>query len=198
MTSADELLDLPLEEKALSALSAGLRLPRARDATDESLTRLLEPLLDEAVRRELRIHRALEGGERERAAVLITGSSRRGRLLSALRDAVEGERYSEAAELSLKLSTETARRMDVTQVSSNNIKLIMIKLSTETARRMDVTQVSSLRSRHSFSAMPLRTPPTCIQEGADDTYLDRTCIRTCMHTGGRLRHIPRPGHTYVR
>ena len=42
---------MPLEALALSALSAGLRLPRAREATEEAVLVLLEPLLDEAVRR---------------------------------------------------------------------------------------------------------------------------------------------------
>ena len=60
LRSASEVLDMSVEEKALSALATGLRLPRARAATDEALLALLEPLLDEAVRRELRVWRALE------------------------------------------------------------------------------------------------------------------------------------------
>ena len=121
----------------------------------------------------------------------------------------------------IKLSTETARRMDVTQVSSNNIKLIMIKLSTETARRMDVTQVSSLRSRHSGLVTPSRpclsapllhvyrrAPTThtstghayvhaCIQEGADDTYLDRD-MHTYMHAYRRAPTTHTSTGTYIR
>ena len=63
LRSASEVLEMSLEEKALSALAAGLRLPRARAATDEALLALLEPLLDEAVRRELQVRRALEAGD---------------------------------------------------------------------------------------------------------------------------------------
>ena len=91
--SAEEVLEAPLEDKALSALVAGLRLPSAEsvsaagggavapgsrggadaaaaaaeDAADAMLTALLEPLLDDTVRRELRARRALAQGEPPRA-----------------------------------------------------------------------------------------------------------------------------------
>eukprot|EP00966_Prymnesium_polylepis_P065970 1530700-Prymnesium_polylepis.1 len=56
--SADEVLAAPTEQKLLSALEAGLPLPeRAQDVTDESAARRLEPLLDEGVRRDLRVRR---------------------------------------------------------------------------------------------------------------------------------------------
>ena len=43
ITSADELINLDLTDKALSAMRAGMRLPRAREATDEKLTRCYSP-----------------------------------------------------------------------------------------------------------------------------------------------------------
>ena len=81
----------------------------------QALTQLLEPLLDEDVRRRLAMRRALEEGDVGAAAALEAGSSRRGQLLAALRRAVDEERYGEAAELSLELRVETSRRADVTQ-----------------------------------------------------------------------------------
>ena len=115
LRSASEVLEMTVEEKALSALAAGLRLPRARAATDEALIALLEPLLDETVRRELRVRRALEAGDLGAAAALEAGASRRGELLAEMRAAVEAERFGEAAELASQLRVETARRGDVTQ-----------------------------------------------------------------------------------
>ena len=112
--SSDELFGLSIEEKALSAMAAGLNLPRARDATDDGLLDLLDPLLDESVRTELRVRRALEAGEADLAAALETGASRRYQLTAALRDAVSGERYGEAARLAEELRVETSRRLDVT------------------------------------------------------------------------------------
>ena len=50
--------------QALSALAAGLSLPRARAATDEALQELLEPLLDEDIRRQLRARRPPTSGPR--------------------------------------------------------------------------------------------------------------------------------------
>ena len=80
-TSADELLAAPPEDKAISALVAGLRLPRVErlrssisaagepnEQVDAILTALLEPLCDESVRRELRARRALAQGEAPRAS----------------------------------------------------------------------------------------------------------------------------------
>ena len=61
--SLDEFDNLPLEDRALAALAGGLRLPRVA-STEETMSSelgiLLEPLLDETVRRQLRIRRALE------------------------------------------------------------------------------------------------------------------------------------------
>lgn len=52
------------EDKALSALAAGLWLPRPTESvTDASLTAAIEPLLDDNVRRELRTRRVLEAGK---------------------------------------------------------------------------------------------------------------------------------------
>ena len=113
--SLDELMEMPLEDKALSALAAGLRLPRARDATDERLVEMLEPLLDEMVRRKLRVQRALDAGEDGEAAALEAGTSRRGVLLAKLQEAVADEKFGEAAELAMQLRVETSRRIDVTQ-----------------------------------------------------------------------------------
>lgn len=115
ITSTDELYGLSLEEKALSALSGGLQLPRARDASDELLIDLLSPLLDETVRRELRLRRALESGDDAEAAALSASTSKRGTILAALRRAVAQERYGEAAQLANELRVETNRRADVTQ-----------------------------------------------------------------------------------
>ena len=113
--SAEELESMTLEEKAMSALAAGLRLPRARDASDGVLTELLEPLLDEDVRRQIRVRRAVAAGDDAEAAALEAATSRRGQLLAALRVAVAEERFGEAAELSSELRVESSRRMDVTQ-----------------------------------------------------------------------------------
>jgi hypothetical protein len=109
-----ELESLTLEERALSALRAGLRLPRPRDATSVTITALLEPLLDEDVRRQVRLRRALDMGDVGTAAALDASTSTRGRLLASLRLAVEEERYGEASELAIEISIETSRRMDVT------------------------------------------------------------------------------------
>ena len=111
----DDLIAMPLEEKALSVLSAGLRLPRARDASDATLTALLEPFLDEDVRRQLRMRQALKEGDWDVATALEAATSTRGRLLSQLRRAVAEEHFAEAAELASQLRVETNRRMDVTQ-----------------------------------------------------------------------------------
>lgn len=115
IASADELLSLSREERALSALRAGVRLPRAREATDGALLDLLAPLLDEKVRRELAIRQALEAGDETLAASLDAATSRRGQLAAALRRAVQEERFGEAARLSNELRVETSRRMDVTR-----------------------------------------------------------------------------------
>jgi len=48
--SLDELDAMPLEALALSALSAGLRLPRAREATEEAVLVLLEGDFDRGER----------------------------------------------------------------------------------------------------------------------------------------------------
>ena len=112
--STNELLGLSLRDKALSALGAGLRLPRAREATDERLTELLEPFLDETVRRELAVRRALEQGDEAEAARLEAGASKRSELRRALAEAVAEERFGRAAELAMELQVETSRRMDVT------------------------------------------------------------------------------------
>ena len=109
-----ELESLTLEERALSALRAGLRLPRPRDATAVTITALLEPLLDEDVRRQVRLRRALEMGDVGTAAALDASTSTRGRLMASLRLALEGERYREASEIAIEISIETSRRMDVT------------------------------------------------------------------------------------
>lgn len=113
--SLDELDAMPLEALALSALSAGLRLPRAREATEEAVLVLLEPLLDEAVRRPLQMRRALVEGDFAQATALEASTSKRGKLLAELRRAVDEERFGAAAGLSAELSVETNRRMDVTQ-----------------------------------------------------------------------------------
>lgn len=49
ISSVEELSAMSRESKARSGLAAGLRLPRARAATDEALNELLAPLLDEEV-----------------------------------------------------------------------------------------------------------------------------------------------------
>ena len=113
--TTDQLFGLSLREKALSALGAGLRLPRARDASDAGLVDLIAPFLDESVRRELAIRQALEAGDVGTAAALDAGTSKRGTLRRRLREAVDDERYAEAAKLALELQVETSRRMDVTQ-----------------------------------------------------------------------------------
>jgi hypothetical protein len=128
ITSADQLLGMGLQQKALSAVGAGLRLPRARDASDAALIALLEPLLDEAVRRELRIRRALESGDTAAAAALEAGTSRRGQLLAELRAAVADERYGEAAQLATQLRVESERRMDVTQDEGAYDRYVMMPL----------------------------------------------------------------------
>jgi hypothetical protein len=115
ITSVDELVKMSREDRARSALAAGMRLPRARDASEESLTDLLLPLLDEDVRRQVRVRRALDAGDLETAAFLDSAVTRRGRLLAALRDAVESECYAEAADLAAELRIETERRQDFTQ-----------------------------------------------------------------------------------
>ena len=104
-----------LLSQALSALGAGLRLPRAREATDEALIALLEPLLDETVRNQLRIARAVEVEDYRTAAALQSGASKRGKILQQLQAAVRAERYSEAARLAAEMQVESARRQDVTQ-----------------------------------------------------------------------------------
>ena len=109
-----ELESLTLEERALSALRAGLRLPRPRDATAVTITALLEPLLDEDVRRQVRLRRALEMGDVGTAAALDASTSTRGRLMASLRLALEEEKYREASEIAIEISIETSRRMDVT------------------------------------------------------------------------------------
>ena len=113
--SMDELDLLSVEEKALSALAAGLRLPRAREATDAKLVELLEPLLDETVRNALQVRRALAAGEFAEAATLRDAATTRSAMLDELRLAVAEERFGEAARLATALRTETARRADVTQ-----------------------------------------------------------------------------------
>ena len=113
--TAEEVASLSREEQARSLLAAGVRLPRAREATEEVLRGLMEPLLDEDVRRQLRLRRALEEEDLATAAELEAGASRRGQLLGQLRQAVSAERYGEAAELALELRVETERRADVTQ-----------------------------------------------------------------------------------
>ena len=115
ITSADELINLDLTDKALSAMRAGMRLPRAREATDEKLTEMLQPFLDENVRRELMMRQALESGDLGAYQALESQTSKRGRLLKELRRAVEEEKYYKAAELSKELRVETNRRQDVTQ-----------------------------------------------------------------------------------
>ncbi len=114
ISSLEELRALSLEAKARSALAAGLQPPRARAATDEGLTALLEPLLDEAVRRQLQIARAVDEEDFATAATLKAATSRRGRLMDAARAAFSAGRYAEAAEVALELRTESERRMDVT------------------------------------------------------------------------------------
>jgi len=115
--SMDELDQMSVEEKAFSAVAAGLRLrlPRAREATDATLVELLEPLLDETVRNALRIRRALAAGEFAEATALRAAAPRRSAMLDELRLALAAERYGEAARLATALRTETARRADVTQ-----------------------------------------------------------------------------------
>ena len=54
------MLRSSIEERALSALAAGLELPPAVDATDQTITSLIEPMLGEDVRRDLRVRRAFE------------------------------------------------------------------------------------------------------------------------------------------
>ena len=100
---------------AYAHAGAGLSLPRPRDATDGALLELLEPYLDETVRRELAMRRALNDGDLGLAAAIDAGSSTRGKLLALLRRAVAEERYGAAAELAAELRVETARRADVTQ-----------------------------------------------------------------------------------
>eukprot|EP00967_Tisochrysis_lutea_P034354 scaffold40994_cov30-Tisochrysis_lutea.AAC.2 len=111
--SVAELREMPLEDKARSALAAGLRLPRPRLMTDEAIDVLLEPFLDEAVRRELRIAHALEAGDVNLAARLEAGSSRRSVLLAKLRDFVTMERFGAAAQVAAELQIETERRADL-------------------------------------------------------------------------------------
>ena len=81
----------------------------------QALLALLEPLLDENVRRQLQVRRALNAGDLGTAAAIDGRKSRRGALLESLQCAVAEERFGEAAELALKLQVETSRRMDVTQ-----------------------------------------------------------------------------------
>lgn len=113
--SMDELDQMSVEVKALSAVAAGLRLPRAREATEARLVELLEPFLDETVRNALQIRRALAAGEFAEATALRAAAPTRSAILDELRLAVADERFSEAAQLATALRTETARRADVTQ-----------------------------------------------------------------------------------
>mmetsp|Transcript_48219 Transcript_48219/g.111643 ORF Transcript_48219/g.111643 Transcript_48219/m.111643 type:complete len:470 (-) Transcript_48219:50-1459(-) len=113
--SAEQLQSMTTEQLARVALAAGLRLPRARQLSDESLTEMLEPLMDEAVRRDMRVARAADEGDFAAAAALQAGASCRGQLLGRLRQAVAEERYLAAAELAAELAIETSRRADVTQ-----------------------------------------------------------------------------------
>jgi len=67
---------------------------------------LLAPLLDETVRRELQLSRAISAGDLNAVAALEQTSSRRSVLLGELRLAVEEERFGAAAELAMALQVK--------------------------------------------------------------------------------------------
>lgn len=114
ISSAEELAAMSIEEKALCALAGGLELPRAR-AAEKELVELLEPLLDEDVRRKVRIQRAEEEGDYVLAEELIDGTSIRGRILESWREAMRKGDRAKADELALQWNLETVRRWDITK-----------------------------------------------------------------------------------
>uniref|UniRef100_A0A7S4BGT2 Uncharacterized protein n=2 Tax=Chrysotila carterae TaxID=13221 RepID=A0A7S4BGT2_CHRCT len=114
LTSAAELLSMSREDKARSALAAGLQLPRARVATDEALTALLSPLLDEAVRRQLGVRAAAAEGRFGEAASIERAATRRGRMMQEMQRAVDMGNFVSAASIAQDLRVENNRRMDVT------------------------------------------------------------------------------------
>ena len=115
ISSLNELNELSTLDKARCALAAGLELPRARYVSDLVLIALLEPVLDETVRQELRIERAVSNQDYELAGRLKARKSKRSLLIEKMRAAVEDGRYREASELALMLRAETQRRQDISQ-----------------------------------------------------------------------------------
>ena len=113
--TADELRAMSVEEKARVVLASGLRLPRARDATDEALTEILEPYLDEEVRRTVRLNRALSAGDFALARALEGAQSKRAQAAERMAAAVEAEDYEAAAAARDDLAVEELRRADVSQ-----------------------------------------------------------------------------------
>ena len=100
--SVEALLRSSIEERALSALAAGLELPPAADATEQTITSLIEPMLGEDVRRDLRVRRAFEENvidETERFTI-ETVLKRREQLVTQLANLVDADSaaaYEEAA-----------------------------------------------------------------------------------------------------
>ena len=113
--TADELKAMSVEEKARVVLASELRLPRARDATDEALTEILEPYLDEEVRRTVRLNRALSAGDFALARALEGAQSKRAQAAERMAAAVEAEDYEAAAAARDDLAVEELRRADVSQ-----------------------------------------------------------------------------------
>ena len=124
-TSADEMERASPEEKALSVLAAGLRLPAVPDAKtflgrpdvmrrSELLVRrleaLLEPLLSDEVRRELRVRRARDEGmlEAHELFTLDTVLDERESIAEGMESAIRRQDFGMAASLQAELQAETS------------------------------------------------------------------------------------------
>ncbi|KAG5191463.1 hypothetical protein JKP88DRAFT_271319 [Tribonema minus] len=113
--SAARYFKLDSAAKRAVLRGAGVRPPRRRMASAARLDELLLPLLDETVRRDVMLRRALAREDYAAAAQLGGAGSERAVVKHALADAVEEEDYEAANRLRARLEVLTALRADVTQ-----------------------------------------------------------------------------------
>ena len=145
--TAEELRAASLLDVALSALAAGLELPRAAEATAGALIARIEPLLDAQVRRDLRVARAFEEGvidANERFA-LEASLARRERLLRRVGVAAAAAAYGEAARVQVELRQETEYLDE------------LLDAMTRPAFAPDAERPSSSRSLPSSLSLSMRT-----------------------------------------